>query len=171
MLEDADRIDGMLKELVTFSHIDELPVSLVDTDQLIREVVRRLQQEFQSTGVVVVGETDVGNTCIRADRALFAQVLRILIVNGIEASPPGGRVTVRVSVSGAMVMIKVTDNGPGIPADRLPRLFELFYTTKPSGMGIGLALARRAVERFGGNIQAKSVPGQGATFIIEMRGC
>ncbi len=171
MLGDADRIDGMLKELVTFSHIDELPVSLVYAEELIRDVVRGLQQEFQSTGVVLVGETAGGNTCIRADRALFAQVLRILIVNGIEASPPGGRVTVQVSVSGAAVMIKVADNGAGIPADRLHRLFELFYTTKASGMGIGLALARRAVERFGGNIQVKSVQGQGATFIIEMRGC
>lgn len=171
MIDDADRIDRMLTELVTFSHIDDLPVALVDIAVLIRSLVEGLQVEFERNGVELACDANVANPCIRADRTLFAQVLRILIVNGIEASAPGARVTVRAAVSGAMVVIKVSDTGAGIPVDRLPRLFELFYSTKPQGMGVGLALARRAVERFGGSIRVESVLGQGSSFIIEMPGC
>jgi len=171
MIDDADRIDGMLTELVTFSHIDDLPVAPVDVALLIRGLVEGLQVEFEGNGVELSCDANVANPCIRADRTLFAQVLRILIVNGIEASAPGSRVTVRAAVSGATVVIKVSDTGTGIPADRLPRLFELFYSTKPRGMGVGLALARRAVERFGGSIRVESVLGQGSSFIIEMPGC
>ena len=171
MLEDADRIDGMLRELISFSRIDDFPLIPVDAAALTREVVNGLQLEFKSSGVDLACKFCAGNPCILADRTLFAQVLRILIVNGIEASGPGARATVWTAVSGAKVIIKVSDTGAGISADRLPQLFEVFYSTKPRGMGVGLALVRRAVERFGGSIRVESVLGQGSSFIIELPGC
>ena len=64
--------------------------------------------------------------------------------------------------------IEIADTGPGIPADRLARVFELFYTSKPSGVGVGLAMARRLVERQGGTLDVRSEPGHGATFSIRL---
>ena len=67
-----------------------------------------------------------------------------------------------------MVAIAVRDDGPGIDAARLQRVFELFYTTKPTGTGVGLAMAKRLVERQGGTIDAASTVGEGATFTIRL---
>ena len=74
----------------------------------------------------------------------------------------------RDGANGARVAITVTDSGPGIDASRLPRVFDLFYTTKPTGTGVGLAMAKRLVERQGGSIEVVSAPGAGATFTLRL---
>jgi signal transduction histidine kinase len=106
---------------------------------------------------------------VRGDRIHLQQVLLNLVVNGMEAmadTPAAGRsLRVRTSVNGsAQVEVSVSDTGPGIPADRLGRLFDSFFTTKEHGMGLGLSIARSIVEAHGGWIRAENATGGGATF-------
>ena len=114
------------------------------------------------------------NSCfINGDAVLLQQVLVNLMVNAMDAmaeTPPGRRyVTIRGEVRRADVEVSVRDTGPGLPADITSRLFTPFVTTKPHGLGIGLAIVRTIVEAHGGSISARNNPDGGATFTLTLR--
>jgi signal transduction histidine kinase len=95
------------------------------------------------------------------------QILLNLATNAIEAMPgAGGWLTLRVRPAPAGVAVEIEDTGPGIPADRLSRIWEAFHTTKPEGTGLGLAIVRSLAEQLGAAIAVDSVPGQGTTFRV-----
>jgi len=92
--------------------------------------------------------------------------------NAVKFSPPGGRVVVDAAAEGAEVVVAVSDTGPGIPADELPRVFERFYrgrtarANEPKGFGLGLAISEAVVKQHGGAMSVESAPGSGATFRV-----
>jgi signal transduction histidine kinase len=101
----------------------------------------------------------------------FNQVLTNLVQNAIEAAPDGaGRVKIDGSADGDAVVLSVSDNGPGIPADVQARLFTPFFTTKGPGrgMGLGLTIVRRVVHSMGGTLQVSTTPGSGAQFVVRV---
>jgi nitrogen-specific signal transduction histidine kinase len=114
-----------------------------------------------------------------ADADRLIQVFQNLVQNGIEAMPGGGRLTLTTRLAldtvfggrvdaGAgprpLVVVQVTDEGEGIPVELLDRVFDPFVTTKPRGLGLGLALAHRIVEEHRGALRVTSTPGKGTTF-------
>jgi signal transduction histidine kinase len=110
---------------------------------------------------------------VSVDPFLVGQVVRGLLNNAIRYSPDGGTITLRLEVDGARgVALAVADEGIGIPADDLPRLFEPFQrggnVGKIAGSGLGLAIAKRAIDVHGGRIEVQSVPGAGSTFTITL---
>jgi signal transduction histidine kinase len=97
-----------------------------------------------------------------------------LIKNAIEAAvdatdPEGGEVEVEASVEGEHVRLRVSDNGPGMDPAALARAFEPFYSTKPTGLGVGLALVRERIEAADGELTVRTAPGQGASFVVQVR--
>ena len=106
------------------------------------------------------------------DTVELEQVLHNLIRNAADSIDASGsadrRITIRTLDAGEQVVIRVSDTGDGIPEAVLPRLFEPFFTTKQDGMGLGLSLCATLVERVGGTIEAESVPGEGASFVITL---
>jgi signal transduction histidine kinase len=100
--------------------------------------------------------------------AQLNQVFLNLLVNAAQAIEKQGSITVRTAADATSVRIEIADNGCGIPPERLPRLFEPFYTTKPAGRGtgLGLALSRDIVHKHGGRIEVESAVGQGTTFRV-----
>ena len=104
---------------------------------------------------------------VEGDLFALGRVYRNLIVNAIEATSPGGTVTVTVEQEAGRVRITVRDTGLGIPPERLHAIFEDFNTTKRRGLGLGLAISRKIVEQLGGTIRVTSQVGSGTAFVVE----
>jgi signal transduction histidine kinase len=113
-------------------------------------------------------EVAEGLPAVSVDRDQMLQVLLNLVRNATEAMPRGGTLRLSARREGAEVLVSVSDTGPGIPPQDLPRVFEPYFTTKAGGTGLGLAIAERIVSEHGGRIEAASSPGQGATFTVRL---
>jgi signal transduction histidine kinase len=108
---------------------------------------------------------------LACDRDRVGQVLGNLLANALRVTPPGGRVTLRVSPGDGEVVFMVSDTGPGVPTEEQPRLFDRWYRGRNAayaGHGLGLAIAKGLVEAHGGRIWVESVPGSGATFAFAL---
>jgi signal transduction histidine kinase len=104
------------------------------------------------------------------DPLLLGRVVHSVLANAVEAVQDGGRIEVagRAMGGGQRVELTIRDSGPGMTAEQLKRVFTPFYTTKPTGLGLGLALGKRIVERFGGGIAIDSGPGRGTAVSLSM---
>ena len=166
---EAERMKRMLSRLRSLAHADEdvpLRRELVDLAELTDDVVRAYAAQAATSGVELVA--DVGTHArVSVDKDLLREAVANLVDNAVRLSRPGTHVTLSVDHGAAGPLIAVADEGPGIEAERLPRLFERFQRSD-SGSGLGLAIARRVVERHGGTIRVKTAPGAGSTFTIEL---
>lgn len=168
---EAERMKRMLGRLRALAHADEdvpLRRELVDLAELTADVVRAYAGQAGTSGVGLV--TEVGLPArVSADKDLLREAVANLVDNAVRFSPRGSAVTLRVDRGPGGPEIAVTDRGPGIDLERLPRLFDRFQRSD-SGSGLGLAIARRVVERHGGTIRVETKPGAGSTFTIELPG-
>jgi signal transduction histidine kinase len=166
---EAERMKRMLGRLRSLAHADEdvpLRRELVDLAELTADVVNAYAAQAGTSGVGLVTEV-IAPARISADKDLLREAVANLVDNAVRFSPRGSDVTLRVARGPAGPSIDVIDSGPGIEADRLPRLFERFQRSD-SGSGLGLAIARRVVERHGGTIHVQTARGEGSTFTIEL---
>jgi signal transduction histidine kinase len=166
---EAERMRRMLTRLRALAHADEdvpLRRELVDLAELIADIVRAYAAQAGTSGVGLVNDVRAPAR-ISADKDLLREAVANLVDNAVRFSPPGGAVTLRVARGPAGPSIDVIDSGPGIDAERLPRLFDRFQRSD-SGSGLGLAIARRVVERHGGTIHVRTARGEGSTFTIEL---
>ena len=132
----------------------------------VAEIVEAMRAEGEKNGVTV--ETRYGQSplVIEGDRFAMGRVYRNLITNAIQATAPGGRVTIATGRHADRVEITVTDTGSGIPAERISAIFDDFITTKRHGLGLGLAITKRIVEQLDGTITVESEVGRGTAFTL-----
>ena len=144
-----------------------------DLGPIVESVAQAHRARAEAAGIGLEAEVDAG---IRAevDPARMRQVLANLMDNALRHTPVGGGVWVSLRRSGDRARIRVEDDGPGIPPEHLPRLFERFYRADPSrsrdtgGTGLGLAIAAELVRAHGGTIAADPLAEQGAAFVISL---
>jgi len=168
ILEELERVERQMGQLLRFARRDELRLEPVDLGELARATLGALRPRLEAAGIAAALEAPPG-VVARADRDKLREVLVNLLENARDAlatSPSPRRVTVAVRNGEVGASLSVTDNGPGVLADALPRLFEPFFSTKQSGTGLGLAIARHAVEAHGGTIVA--APGEGAGLTVRV---
>jgi two-component system sensor histidine kinase HydH len=141
-------------------------VDLVPTDLhgLIDRVLRVLGDDPKTSGVEVVRNFGDDVPIIQADGRQMEQVFMNLVLNAIQVMNHDGSVTISTRTAGHQVVVTVSDTGPGIPPDKLAKVFEPFFTTRAQGTGLGLAIVKKIVEAHGGRIEAASPPGSGARF-------
>jgi signal transduction histidine kinase len=139
---------------------------LVAINEVIGEMVRLLRGEANEHAVSIRTDLAADLPKITGDRVQLQQVLMNLMLNGIEAmKETGGVLTVKTGRGeGGEVLISVSDTGVGLPAGRADEIFNAFFTMKPQGSGMGLAISKSIVESHGGRIWATSHDGRGATF-------
>jgi signal transduction histidine kinase len=139
---------------------------LVAINEVIGEMVLLLRSEANEYAVSIRTDLATDLPKITADRVQLQQVLMNLMLNGIEAmKETGGVLTVKTGQGdGGQVLISVNDTGVGLPSGRSDEIFNAFFTTKPQGSGMGLAISRSIVESHGGRLWATSNDGRGAMF-------
>ena len=151
----------------------QLQVSDCDLGQLVNSAVQAFQQQAKAKGIALSAESPQPAS-IRGDYRRLSQVVRNLLSNAIAYTPEGGRVIVTSSIEDGAGRIVVQDNGPGIPQEDLPHVFERFYRVDRSrsrntgGAGLGLTIARRLVEAHGGAFSVQSGPESGTRFVIDL---
>ena len=139
----------------------------VDVNRSISETVESMRTQAEEGGIVLTAQLLEEPAYIEGDAFALGRVYRNLITNAIQATPPEGTVQVQLEATADRVSIRIQDTGCGIPADRLPAIFEDFVTTKRRGLGLGLAISRKIVEQLGGTIAVTSEVNRGTTFVLE----
>jgi two-component system sensor kinase FixL len=170
--KDSQRAGEVIDQMRAFIRQREPERRHLDLNLLVSDVLTLLRPDAEKRGVRLALETDPALPPVHGDRVQLQQVLLNLLLNAVDTlndNPPSRRlVTVRARAVGATVEVSVSDSGPGIPADRLPRIFEPFYTSKPNGLGMGLAISRGIIEAHGGRLWAKNNAEHGATFTFSV---
>jgi signal transduction histidine kinase len=140
----------------------------MDVNTSVNEIVESMSAQGERSNVTVSGQYAEGPLIVDGDRFALGRVYRNLITNAIQATAPGGSVTVTTARAGNAIDVTVTDTGTGIPADRLAAIFDDFVTTKRRGLGLGLATSKRIVEQLDGTISVQSELGRGTSFVVRL---
>lgn len=171
--EAALQMDRLIEDLLDITRVESgtLAVELqsITTAVLLEGALRTLRPIVESAGHTLDVDLPAALPVVRADPERIGQVLSNLVGNAAKFTPPGGRVTVRVSEEDDIVRISVSDTGMGIAPEHLPHIFDRFWQATHSGIrtrgaGLGLPIAQGIVRAHGGILRAESTPDQGSTF-------
>ena len=162
--KEIQRLDRVVQTLVDFTRPVELRLADVDLRRLVEEVGTLAFPEAERLGVRIVREIPGQSLRVKADADLVKQALLNVVLNGVQAMPQGGVLTLGAARVGAEFEIYVCDQGPGIPPDLRDKVFNLYFTTKPAGSGIGLAMTYRVMQLHNGSVEFESYNGQGTVF-------
>jgi signal transduction histidine kinase len=161
------RLETLMREMLGFVRTGNRPAAPIDVREEISRTMMLLRSNFEQRGIAARADFDELPALVAIDATRLRQVLFNLLNNAIEALPIGGRLDLVVRGGRSQVEIVVADNGPGIAEADRERVFVPFYSTKASGTGLGLALARKFIEEAGGVIRCEENPlGRGSCFRI-----
>ena len=158
------RLDEVVQGFIKFTRPEDLKLQSVTLGDLFAEVVPILQPEADRVGVSVTVASD-GAPPVNGDSAMLRQAFLNLGLNACQAMPAGGTLRIECEATrGRRVSVTFTDTGVGIKPEHLKRIFDLYFTTKERGSGIGLSMVYRTVQMHDGEIEVESTPGMGTTF-------
>lgn len=178
-LEEVERLSQLTEELLTLAHLDadERPrgeTPAIALLPIVDDAVRRMAPQAGRRAVGVVVEPWGASPAVKAGGMAVGLALTNILDNAVKFSPAGSAVRVGVSTDGAEALIVVSDSGPGVAPDELPRLFDRFHRgsaareSEAPGFGLGLAISRAVIERQGGSIAVENTGGGGARFSIRL---
>ena len=161
-----DCVEGLLRILQTYTRPDVARPELLDMRQEVQATLNFVRPLLEHRDMLVVARMPEQSLCILMDRDRFRQMLLNLLNNACDAMKAGGTIELALRADQQWATLVVSDQGEGIPAAQLERIFEPFYSTKNTGTGLGLAIVRRHIEDAGGDVRCASRPGSGAEFTI-----
>ncbi len=165
---EVDRMNGLVSSFLDFARPLQVRPVPADLKAVIEDVARHQSELAKNSGVIVSVDLADGPVEFRFDPDLLRVALSNLVQNGIQASVKGQTVTIKAARSGENMMILVSDHGHGIQKEHLESIFNPFFTTKPQGVGLGLAIVAKIVDEHGGRITVFSEAGKGTTFEITL---
>lgn len=166
---EIDRIEQLMQQLVSFAAPEEPRNEIIDLAAEIRNVVEFIRQELLNKNVEIQARMPDDPVRAHMDRGRLRQIMLNLLQNAQQAMKQGGRIDIGLTRRRGRAEITVTDNGPGIADDDRQRIFEPFFSTKPDGTGLGLALVKRFIDEVDGEIHCEPGPSGGVTFRILLR--
>ena len=179
-LEKVARLSILTRELLTLARLDAeqgraAPLGVVPLGPLLEGAVRRLASEAERRRVAIALQPSHAlSLSVRCAEGLADLVFTNVLDNAVKFSPAGGQILVDAVADGLEVVVAVSDQGPGIPAEEISRVFERFYRGRSArgkdsaGFGLGLAISRAVVEHHGGRLSVESAQGGGATFRVRL---
>jgi PAS domain S-box-containing protein len=165
---EIDRLDAVVKRFLDFSRPMDVRLEPTQLAALLQEVLEVAAPQLERSKVQVAQLLPIDVPEVIGDRALLKQAILNLVLNAVEAMPNGGQLQLTLSRRGDTAEITVGDTGRGIPPEHRQKVFQLFFTTRPGGSGIGLASTFRIVQLHNGSIDFTSEVGRGTTFRIEL---
>jgi PAS domain S-box-containing protein len=165
---EIDRLDAVVKRFLDFSRPMDVRLEPTQLAGLLHEVLEVAAPQMERSKVHVAQLLPIDVPEVIGDRALLKQAILNLVLNAVDAMPNGGQLQLTLSRRGDMAEITVGDTGKGIPMEHRQKVFQLFFTTRPGGSGIGLASTFRIVQLHNGSIDFTSEVGRGTTFRIEL---
>lgn len=166
--DEIKRLDQVVQGFLRFSRPEELQLEPVPVQALLQDIVDVVRPQAEQQGIVVDLE-DGDGSAVQVDRAMVRQALLNLALNAIDAMPSGGRLALRAHATAEQqVQIDVADSGIGIKPEHLGRIFDLYFTTREQGSGLGLSMVYRTVQLHDGAIEVESSPGRGSTFRVRL---
>ena len=171
--EEVRHIDTIVQNFLEFARPPKLKMQRISPSEVVDMALQLLRHRLESYGVQVELDREHRLPMIEADPEQLKEVLINLLVNGCEAMGEGGLIVIREEEGvaeplGRVAVIRVKDNGPGIPKSVRDNVFQPFFSTKEEGTGLGLSIAYRIVEEHGGWLSLKSKEGEGTTFTITL---
>ena len=167
MTSETQRIDRIVQQFLEYARPPRLAPEPVDLGGLVDDVAGRARSRAESRGVRLEVQASGAGIAV-VDPAQLRQALDNLVRNAVEATPEGGRVSLSARREGGGHAVEVRDTGRGIEPDHLPRIFDLYFTTKADGTGVGLAVTQQIVTAHGGTIEVDSRPGAGTTMTVRL---
>jgi PAS domain S-box-containing protein len=165
---EIDRLDSVVKRFLDFTRPPEMHQEESSLKEILEEVLTVERPEFAKSNIRLETHLDGDVPYVWVDKPLLRQGLINLLVNAIEAMPGGGQLFVGLRRHSEMAEIEIRDTGKGIAPEHRQRIFQLFFTTRPGGSGIGLASTFRTVQLHNGSIEFDSEVGRGTTFRISL---
>lgn len=166
--KEIDRLDQVVKRFLDFTRPMDVRLEATQLADLLKEVLEIAKPQLQQSNIQLATLLPIDVPEVYVDRALLKQAVLNLVLNAAEAMPNGGQLRLVLSRRGEMAEIAVGDTGKGIPPENQQKIFQLFFTTRPGGSGIGLASTFRIVQLHNGSIDFTSEVGRGTTFRIEL---
>lgn len=170
IIMEADRLEAWVRNLLSYARPVTATPEAVALPPIVEGALQHFEKEMERRAIQRNATLPAALPPVRADPLLLGQVLHGLFANAIEAMGTCGRIDVclRTLDERGHVELTIRDTGPGMSTEQLQRAFTPFYTTKSAGLGVGLSLAKRIVERFGGRILIDSTPGAGTAVRLIM---
>jgi PAS domain S-box-containing protein len=165
---EIDRLDRVVKRFLDFTKPVEMRIDDVDLAPLLSNVIEVARPAIDRSKVTVEMRLAEGVPPLRGDGELLRQAVLNLVLNAVEAMPGGGRLLISLERRADDAVIMVSDTGKGIPPEHRSRIFQLFYTTRKGGSGLGLATTFRIVQLHNGSIDFVSEVGRGTAFRVEL---
>jgi PAS domain S-box-containing protein len=162
------RLDRVVQILVDFTRPRDLRLEETDLRRMLEDVAALATPEASQHGVTVKRELPPEPALVRADVDLMKQAILNVVLNGVQAMPQGGQLTISAQREEDNVVIAIEDEGQGIPPEVQEKIFELYFTTKESGSGIGLAQTYQILQWHYGSVDFESIQGRGTTFRLRI---
>ena len=164
--EELLRLDQIVTQFVQTLRPEPLILRKENLVKVVEEVLELVEEELREKGISLNRDYPQESIMGRMDSGLMKQAIINLIKNAVQAMPGGGEISIRMEKKDAYLKFSITDQGTGIPREKINRLFEPLFTTKETGSGLGLLVVYKALRQHGGYVEVTSQPGEGTTFTI-----
>ena len=166
MQDEVRRLNTIVEQFLSLARPLKLNQEQIPVGEFLGEITTLMAADAHTSKVDIELKVAPNLPLLRADRNYFKQLLLNLVLNGVQAMPAGGRLSMAAIAEQEFLRLDIIDQGIGIEAENLSKIFQPYFTTKANGSGLGLAIARRIAEAHGGKIAVESRPGQGSCFRV-----
>jgi len=162
------RLESIVESFLRLAGPSTLDLEPVEIAKIAKHVCDLLQPEAAAREIEIRTTVSSPGPVLRADPVRLTQALLNLVINAMQAVDRQGRIEVNATANSESVTVTVRDSGPGIPPEKLPSIFDPYFTTKPEGSGLGLWIAQQIVTAHGGTLKAQNASGEGAIFTMTL---